>query len=315
MANTAKTAKTGSRPIKKRRRMNRVYTMLFLLAAIAVMVVATLLMRGAWKSAVNGTGNTPATTGDDTSSVGVFGIEKVIVTGDTRYDPDAIIQASGLYVGQSVWSVDKKAAAENILATFPYVETAVVSNQSYSVLEIALTETEPIGAMYANGQWLVVGTNGKALETLPLEGDRPMRYLYFKGAVPLTGELGKPAMAERDFSIVQRLLAAFATYKLAGVGEIDLTNKSDITLNWNNRITIRLGGDGNLEHEIGVVVSALPGIEQQYGETAMGQLDVSGFSGADGSQRAVYTPAELLGGTTATTTAPDTATGSTTAPA
>lgn len=292
---------TGSPPPKrkKRRRINRFYTMLLLLVGIAGMLVATVVMRSIWKSAEKAHGQ-PAASGETASGNegGIFSIKKVTVAGDTRYQTEDIVQASGIYVGQSIWSVDKKGAIENILRAFPYIETAAVANTAYDAIEITVTETEELGAMYADGQWLVVGTNGKALEALPVEGDRPMRYLYFKGATPLTGELGKQAMDDRSLAIAQELVEAFETYGLTGVCEIDMTNKSDIRLNWNNRITVKMGNDSQLTHEVGVVVSMLPGIEEQYGSDARGQIDASAYS--SGRVYAVFTPEDLLGSSTTT---------------
>ncbi len=288
---------------KKRRRMNRFYTMLLLLVAIAGMLVATFVMRGIWKSAEQERQQPVSGDVPEGNAGGIFSVKSVTVTGDTRYRTEEIIRASGIYVGQSIWSVDKKAAIERILGAFPYIETASVSNTAYDAVEIAVTETAELGAMYANGQWLVVGTNGKALEALPVEGDRPMRYLYFKGATPLTGELGRQAMDDRSLAIAEELIAAFETYKLTGICEIDMTNKSDIRLNWNNRITIKLGNDSQLTHQVGVVVSMLPGIEEQYGSEARGQIDASAYS--SGGVYAVFTPEELLNQTTTTTANPD----------
>ncbi len=283
---------------KRKRRVSRFTTMVILLVAIVVLSVATLFMRSAFHASQAAPDTTPGETKNS-----VFSVREITVSGNTRYLPEAIVQVSGLYEGESIWSVDKVAAQEAVMAAFPYVESAKVTNTAYNKLNIAVTETKEIGVMYGGGSWLAVGANGKVLDVRPLESDRPLRTLYFKGAAVGSGAVGEQAMADRDFAIVTELLAAFDRYDLDGVCEIDLTNKSDIRLNWNNRMIIRLGNDTNLTHEVGVVVSAMPGVERQYGTNAAGQLDVSAFSDADAEERAVFTPQELL-----TTTAPETTT-------
>jgi len=234
----------------------------------------------------------------------MFALKEITVSGDTRYLKEAIVQQSGLAVGQSIWSVDKVKAGERVLAAFPYIQDVKVTNTAYNKLNIAVSETDEIGVMYGGGKWLAVGSNGRILEVTAVESDRPLRALYLKGAEAVGTAVGEQAMDDRSFAIVTELLAAFGEYELDGVCEIDLSNKSDLRLNWNNRITVKLGNDSNLTHEIGVVKSALPGIERQYGEHAVGQLDVSSFS-EDGTM-AVFTPRDLLTTTTtATTTSPD----------
>ncbi len=260
---------------------------------IVLLIVANLLVDAAIKSERD--------PGRDKAAL--FGIKEITVVGDTRYLHDAIIQQSGLSVGQSVWSVNRVEAADKVVAAFPYIKEATVTKTSFSTFEIRVVETDAIGVLYGFGQWLAVGENGRLLEAFPVESDRPPQQLYLKGAEALSNVVGEVVLDDRSLAIVNELLSAFQEHGLFGVGEIDLTNKSDLRLRWNNRITIKLGNDSNLTHEIGVVMSALPGVEKQYGEHATGQLDVSSFS--EGGTMAVFTPQDLLTTTTTTTTAPE----------
>lgn len=268
-----------------------------MLAVLVVLVIATLFMRRAYETATGGQENRSA------GSSSVFSIKEITVSGNTRYLSEAIVQQSGLYVGKSVWAVNKSDAAARVLAAFPYIEEVKVENTAYNKYNIAVTETKEIGVMYGASQWLSVGANGKILAARPVDSDRPLRALYIKGADPVGEKPGDQAMSDRCFSIVTELLDALRQYGLTGVGEIDLTNKSDLRLTLNGRILVRLGNDSNLTHEIGVVVGALPAIEAQYGVGVAGQLDVSAFSDKGGGERAIFTPRELLP-TTAPPTSP-----------
>lgn len=284
--------------------MSRFTTMWILLGAIVVLVIATVLMRGAYKRIEAGDATSSPTQTKETSSDGsLFSLKEITVSGDTRYLPEAIVQESGLYVGESVWSVDKAAAEQQVLAAFPYIEEVKITNTAYNRLDIAVVETKEIGVMYADGQWVTVGANGRVLAAEAIDSDRPLRVRYFKGATVNSTVPGEQAMDARSFAIVSELLAAFEQYSLDGVREIDLGNKSDIQLDWNGRITVRMGNDSNLTHEVGVVASALPGVERQYGANAAGQLDVSAFSEEGAVARAVFTPRDLLPSSTAPTNA------------
>lgn len=287
---------------KKRRRQSRFTTMLLMLLAIAVLGVATLLLRHSYMQSQNA----PSAPSEQEEKPSMFAVKEITVSGNTRYLPEAIVQESGLYEGISIWTADKAAAEQKVLAAFPYIEEVKVSNTAYNKLNIAVTETKELGVMYGDGMWLSVGTNGKVLHQEPVEDDRPFRKMYLKGVTLQSSKIGDMAMAERDFEIINTLMDAFEQYKLDGICEIDLTNKSDIRLNRYNRLTIKLGNDSNLVHEIGVAVSALPDIELQYGAEAKGQLDISSFSEENAENRAVYTPAELLTTAATTTTEPET---------
>ena len=171
--------------------------MCIMLGVIAVLVVATLFMRSAYRSALNGPGGQP-----EEQKGSLFSVKEVTIEGNTRYLPEAILQESGLFVGQSVWSVDKVEAAERVAAAFPYIEEVKVTNTGYNKLDIAVTETKEIGVMYGFGQWLAVGANGKVLNAWAVDSDRPLRALYLKGAEPVCATPGEKAFDARSFASV-----------------------------------------------------------------------------------------------------------------
>mgnify|MGYP007011597211 FL=1 len=123
-----------------------------------------------------------------------------------------------------------------------------------------------------------MGEDGRGLEALPVESERPSRYLYIRGADPLAEELGTVMLDERSLAIVNELRAAFVSAGLDGVGMIDLTDKTDILLDWKNQITIALGNDANLTYEIQVAVASLPIILRERGATVRGELDIRMYS-------------------------------------
>ena len=291
----------GGTPKRKKRRISRFQLAVVLFVAIVVVsgALAVLLLVG---PAGGGTADRPA----------VFGVREILVEGETRYDPQAIIGISGIRVGQSIFSVNKVKAHDAILENFPYIERVEVGNASFDTVEIRVWEVDPIGAMYAGGQWLVVGSNNKGVEALPVEGDRPNRYLYFKGADAADGEVGGKAMEDRDFGIVTTLLQSMETHQLENVVEIDLSEKTNIKLNWKNQITIYLGNETNLDYEIELLVSVLPDLLKNNGEGATGVFDLRSYSDDDAdNDRGIFTPADVLAAQTTAATTAGTGTGTT----
>lgn len=225
-----------------------------------------------------------------------FTVSGIAVAGNTRYDDKAIVGESGLKLGQSVWSVNKAAAAKKIEATFPYVEKAVVKSPSFNTITIEITEARVLGAMYGDGKWLIVGSNGKVLETMPLESDRPGRYFYLQGATPAEGAaIGSTAMDERSVRVVSTVLDAVQANKIEGIMGIDMRDKTRISLNWKNTLTIVLGNESNLTAEINLLAGTLPQILEKNGGVLSGRLDMSSYSdGNDNNDQIIYTPQDVL---------------------
>ncbi len=221
---------------------------------------------------------------------GTFKVRSITIEGNKHYSEEQIRRASGLYVGQSVWEVNKAQAAANIKAACPYVESASISSSLLNTITVSVKETTIIGAMYYNGSWWLVGKNGQAVDKMPIESDAPQRYLYFKGATATGKGLGKQAMDDRCTEIVKTFLAAAEENEFTGVCEFDLSNKSDLRLNWNNQISILLGSDNNIAYEISVVKETLPSILKNHGKQTRGTLDVSSYSIENATNRVIFTP-------------------------
>lgn len=253
----------------------------------------------------------PSNNQDREASLAVFGVQNITVTGDTRYDVKDIIEVSGIRMGQSVFSLNKVKAHEAVLASFPYLETVEIFNNSLNEVEIRVKETTVLGAMYHDGGWLVIGQNGKGLEKLELQSDTPPRYLYLKGAVPTEeAGVGYVSLDARRKNVVETLLKAFDTYDFHGVSQVEIEDLSNIRLRLNNRITVKMGNATNLTYQIAVLADSMPYVYESYGAKAEGILDISSYSN-DRKDMAVFTPLEALKSTNPSTDKTDGTTAST----
>ncbi len=273
----------------------RFYFLIGTLALTLVFVVASIVI---WAVTPR-----PAASPSEATKSGIFSVKTITVLGNTRYREEAVIGESGVVPGQSIFKVDSQKVEAHLLETFPYFANVEVQTLHMNEVKITVTETDVIGVVYADGFWIPVGKNGKALQEVPIVSDRPKGRLYIKGTTPPEGGIviGQPAINTAESAVLQTLFDAFERYELTGITEIDLTDLSDITMNWRNQITIRLGNDSNLTHEIGVVAGTIPDIVESRGEHITGVLNLISYSNDALDDMAVFTPSSLL---PTTTTAP-----------
>ena len=282
------TASTTSKQARNRKRArNRVRLFLALCAGSFVMLVAILLLLPSFLGGLHSEEKPSA-----------LGVTAIAVEGNTRYDEDAVIAVSGIKKGQSVFSVDRRKAANKLKKEFYFFEEVTVKIDLARRVTIRVTEAEVMGAVYAEGQWVLVSHKGIGLQASPVTTERPLRQLYIKGAGVLTAELGKPVLDEESSEIVAEIFEAAKAVQLDNLTLVDIENRNDIRLNWNNQITILLGNSSNLRHEIAVAASALPVIFDKHGKTVTGQLNLKQYSNPDVAEPAiVFTPSEVLNDT------------------
>ncbi len=263
----------------------------FLIGVLALTLVFTVAAVIVWAITPR-----PASEDHVAQRGGLFSVKSITVEGNTKYREDAVVGESGITLGQSIFNVDSEKIEAHLVATFPYYENVEVQTLHMKQVKITVYETPVVGVVYANGFWVPVGKNGKALDETPIVSDRPKGRLYIKGTtIPENGiVIGEPAIQEEEAAVLETIFSAMERYGLNGIVEIDLTDLSDITMNWRNQISIRLGNASNLVHEIGVVSRTIPKILESRGEHITGVLNLVSYSNDTLDDMAVFTPSSLL---------------------
>lgn len=279
--------KTTTKHTSSQRRSSGRLRLFIVLAVLDVLlIVGSLLMLPMALQTVDETTGKPNA---------LFGVESITVVGNTRYDQKAIIGVSGIMEGQSVFSISERTAEQYIRDTFSYVKDVTVDVNMSREVTITITEYQELGAVYAGGSWMVVSPEGIGLMKMPVESDRPLRRLYLKGAEAKATEVGAQIISGKDLEIAVALVNSMRANGLSGVGVIDLSDRSNIRLNWKNQIEIALGNDSNLNYEIAAAVSVIPQVLNRHGDTATGRLNMMQYSDEKiDSPAVIFTPSELL---------------------
>ncbi len=269
---------------KRRRNRFRLFVVLSIVN-IALLVLTILLLPAAL--------DTPKT--DENGKPSPIGIRSITVEGNTVYENEAIIGISELELGQSVFAVNKGQIKKRLKQEFAYVRDVAIDISFKREVTLRITQAEEMGAVYANGGWVIVDENGIGLHKEPIESERPLRRMYLKGAGTLTDEIGRQVLDEQSLKIISEICSAFELYQLGEISEIDMSNPNNIRANWKNQITIAFGNDSNLSYEVAVAATSIPKILARHGQTATGLLNVSQYSDPTvETPTIIFTPSALL---------------------
>lgn len=267
-------------PQKKRRRINQARLALTLFCAIllvgggiALMLYLHSLQR-------------------DNTEPGALEVKAVTVSGSTRYTEQELLQTSRIIVGQSIFSVDEQRAINNLLTRFPYLDTVTISNPSYDTVHITVTETQELGVIQQGNDWLLIGRNGKALQTIPRTSDRPQRYPYISGVTADPSILpGQQALQEEQLQTALCLFDTCALYGLSDVGQIDIFSITSLKIVWRSQITVLLGNSSNLDYQVRLLTTSLPQLLTKHGNHVRATYDLRAFSDPTNSNpKAYFTP-------------------------
>lgn len=120
-----------------------------------------------------------------------FDVDSISVVGTERSDPDLIVAASGIEIGQGLLEVDRQAATVGV-ELVPWIGVATVDRSWTGEILISVEERPPSAAIPAGNRIALVDEHGRQLEIVDR---RPDGYLPIRG-IEGSGVAGEPAPTE-----------------------------------------------------------------------------------------------------------------------
>ncbi len=177
----------------------------------------------------------------------LFNCSAIEVEGNQRYSADEIISASGLVTGKSLLDIDEKAAQERITAALAYIDMAEVSKSFPTKMKIVVKEAERWYDLQYGGSHFVVSRLGKVIEAA-----RDSSLPVVKGYEPAEPSVGVylTSQVEGKTDIPAQVLIAAETAGLTGITSMDITDRFEIKVLVEDRITLELGNATQLENKM-----------------------------------------------------------------
>lgn len=169
-----------------------------------------------------------------------FKMEKIIVTGETRYSYDDIISLSQIETGENIFLCDKAGASQRIVDALPYVAEAKVGFVIPNAITIEIVEEVPSYAMGYSDGYYIVGENGRILEKT---AENYYHLPVVQGAEITTNQVGDYAnFSDKNItSILAELVRVLEAYDFDQVTVIDVSDTANIRFVFDDRITVVLG--------------------------------------------------------------------------
>lgn len=246
-------AAAGARRRRKRTGRQTLYYLLILLVAAAVVAVLSLTV--------------------------FFRIEKLEVTGVTKYAAEEILEASGVKVGDNLFRVNARRVEKKLTQQFPYVEGVALRRTLPATLTLEIAQAKPLGAVSTAAGYVVIGKTGRVLEIGAASVPQDVMtvtgmYLYDPKVGQKLGEgYTKEETDEADkeaygFLLLSRLMDAVEETDFGKVSLVDFSNQLDMMLVYDNRLLIDLGGGTELPYKLRFAKKV---IEDELSDTFEGQ--------------------------------------------
>lgn len=201
----------------------------------------------------------------------LFRCEKIIVEGVTRYDEKDIISASSLDYGQNIFIADRAKASEKIEEKYPYIEEAEIHLSIPNALKIKVIEATPKYYIQDGTRYYIISKNSKLLEEV-IERDQDIPTII--GCKLKNPKVGETVDVENKkvITVLNEVADSMTANAVTGIKEINLSDMSNIELNYQNRITIVIGMPDDINYKIRTAMTI---IHTKLSEADNGRLNCS----------------------------------------
>lgn len=241
-----------------------------------------------------------------------FRVERVSVSGNQRYSQEEIIAASGIHLGDNMYSLNKVRIDRSIRTKLPYVGELTINRALPSTILITVAEWDAVAQISvpdparvsavqeelleedpkaepvktAQEPWLI-SVKGKLLEPAPKDSTA----IPVSGLTPLAPEAGSMlAVPESEKTRLEALTAL-----LAALEEVELSKEitsirleaTQLVVRYAGRFNVKMKLNADFQYNLRLMCTVREQMEQRYSVDVTGSIDLT-----QEKYDAVYSPDE-----------------------
>lgn len=189
-----------------------------------------------------------------------FPIEKINVTGSTRYTSEQIINGCGIQLGDNLFTVSESRAVKQIRPQLPFVERLEFERDIKGVLNIVVTEAKEHSCYKVGDKYYSVGKDGWVLNSYTTAP---------KGITEVVAQVGECVVGkeiilkdQKDKEVID-LISQNAKSTGVVLNQIDVTDNVHIKLKADNRFEVILGNENNIDKKFKHLASMIKNISEE----------------------------------------------------
>ncbi len=220
-----------------------------------------------------------------------FKVGRIEISGMHKYSAWDIEQASGIKIGDNLFSFGEARASGKIINSLRYVKSVRIGIKLPDTVKIEVVEVEVTYALQDHSdKWWLISSEGRVIDQPASKPADATEIIGVRLQNPVLGENAVAFQQEQPttdaegnvipvtVTAEERLLAALAiAVQLENNGiigqavNVDVTDLSDIRLQYNEKFQVKLGDRENMNYKIRCLKSAV----NQFISSSGGVLDIS----------------------------------------
>lgn len=205
-----------------------------------------------------------------------FKVENVCVEGiDRNYGQDEILRAGDIQLGQSLILFSTKRTEEKLTSSLPLISSVKVRREFPDTVVIDVRISDYNMAICYDGGYLIVSENLKITDNVVSTDDAARPYTCIWGINPSSSAVGSELATddENGTFYLKNIVESLAEHDiLAMVSDINVSDKLNLSLIYDERIYVMVGTASNLDYKIKMLKEI---VTEKLSDTETGYLDLS----------------------------------------
>lgn len=220
-----------SRPRRRRRNLSLYYLMIFVICLVIFLILSRTVL---------------------------FNINEYVVEGNSIYSAQKILDAGNLRDGRNMYGVNLEKTEQKIKDSLVYIEDITLKRKLPDKMIVTVTEATAFACCeYEGNRYAVITKSGRYLETEQL-GPRA-GLIMIKGMELKDVALGQDFVSsdEAKHDIILDLMEAIFQNCDGKITEIDITDRTNITMKYEDRITIDFGSSLDYDYKLRYITAII----------------------------------------------------------
>ncbi|MBQ9382947.1 MAG: FtsQ-type POTRA domain-containing protein [Ruminiclostridium sp.] len=201
-----------------------------------------------------------------------FNTEQIIVAGLSDYTDEQIIAASGLQGDENLVKLNTSGIPEKILDKLVKLDAVKVDKQFPSTIKITVEPAVPMASFKTGGKYYIISHIGRVMDISDNRADCMQIIGYRPSDSVIVGSFISAEDPEQD-TLVSEISAALEKVELKNITSVDITDKLNIVLTYDDRVELCIGSVLQLNEKMRIANELLT--NGYIGETERVRLDIS----------------------------------------
>ena len=189
-----------------------------------------------------------------------FKVEKIEVSGNSKYTEEEIISASGIHTGDNLFFINRIGAGSRVVVKLPYIDSVKITRSLPNSVTITVEESKAAACIASGDELWSISSTGKYLSKL---SDKDAELLPQVKGISVSGaQVGEQMTVSNDDKpkldyLLDILYQVQARSLVEKVANINVTDVNDASFEYDERFVVKLGENNNTEYKFGKLLSAV----------------------------------------------------------